>query len=541
MPGAVTETKSTSWKVTAQIVEERIKLKQNNSRIALALRNAKIHRPGLYLSEKAMFDCSGLVSTGLGKAGSNQKSVKDIPPKKVNKLNCKQNMCSETERDTSKNRSRACSNDVSGKTVSKLDSKKLRCSCQIVMDSNGSNRSKNPSEKSRNRAKDAERSDKTVMLKTVNVKPWANDGVKTSKDVEPHPTAIEDGDRTVKRNLSRLVSLLQECKELKNCPSAGQQNENGTLYQDDNSTVQSASQKLQKPGRIVYNYSHGSVSQDHRLNDNYLSGILLVTSKKTSNPWSFQQIPLINTAEQCSVQNPDFPVFERGPRLSAIKPVCHLCKECRKSFQNNVPRVHDPDMESENLTRLKHNLKLRERELLKVESTLDEIPQKGRIGGYRTYDAFDHPKSKVGETFSLPKLYLTHHSTATGDHQKPRRIKTKVADSQVITETCSSAGKRCCYKLSKLERLNSTNASRDKLNENSAKKCKMHESASRLLPQVDHLRVEMTPLRGFTPQCNDFPESPMLWRENTEIKGIEEETKDMEKELALKREKQGKE
>ena len=41
MPGAIAETKSTPWTVAEQFVEERIKLKQGNSRVALALRNAK--------------------------------------------------------------------------------------------------------------------------------------------------------------------------------------------------------------------------------------------------------------------------------------------------------------------------------------------------------------------------------------------------------------------------------------------------------------------------------------------------------------------
>lgn len=532
MPGAVTEPKSTPWKVTAQIVEERIKLKQNNSRIALALRNAKIHRPGLYLSAKATFDCGrSLGSTQLNTTGRNQNSIKAIPTKRVNKLNCKQELSSQTEKDISKTRSQTCSSDVSsGKTVSELDSKKLRCSCQIAMDANSYNRSQNPLEKSGNRAKD-ERLDKTVPLKTVNVKPWENDGVKTAKNVEPH-SSIHDGDKSVKRNLSRLVSLLQECNDMKNCPSAKTQNVHRTLScQDDDSTVQHPSQKLLKPGRIVY--SHGSASQDGQLEDNCLSGILLVSSKMPANPWSFQQLPSIHRVQQ-NMKKPDSPVFERGPRLCAMKPVCNLFTECRKTFQN-VSTVHGPDLESENLTRLKYKLKVRERELLKTEGNFDKPLHKVRFDSDRTSShelaRDDQSKSKLRETFTLPKLYLTHHSTATGEHQKPRKMRTKTIDSTTTSEKCSSAAKQCCYKLAKMmEHLNSTNSSRDRLIKNSAKKSKtLQESSSTLLPQADQLRVLMTPLRGFTPHCSELPESPMLWRENTEVKGIEQQEKEMEK------------
>ena len=46
------------WKVTAEIVEERIQFKHNNSRIELALRNARVHRPGLHLPTDRTSTCS---------------------------------------------------------------------------------------------------------------------------------------------------------------------------------------------------------------------------------------------------------------------------------------------------------------------------------------------------------------------------------------------------------------------------------------------------------------------------------------------------
>ena len=533
MPGAVAEPKSTPWKVTAHIVEERIKLKQNNSRIALALGNAKIHRPGLYLSAKATFDCgSSLERTQANTTGSNQNSIKAIPSKRVNKVNLKQELwSSQTEKDILKNRSgQIRSSDVSVKTV-----EKLRCSCQIAMDVSCSNRSQNPLEKNGNGAR-VDKSNKTVALKTVNVKPWANDGLKTIKNVETHPSTIDGGDTNNKRRLSRLVSLLQECNDMKNCSSAKTQNVHRTLScQDEEGTVQQTSQKLLKPGRIVY--SHSSVSHDVQLDDiDYgLSGMLLVSSKPPANPWSFQQLLPIHRGKQ-NMNKPDFPVFERGPRLSAMKPTCHLCTQRKQTFQK-VSRVHGPDMESANLTRLKYSLKEREKELLKIESSqFDKTLHNVRFDSDKTsssevaQDVIDQSKSKLGETFTLPKLYLTHHSTATDDHQKPSKTRTKKIDTYMTSETCPSATKQCCYKLAKLERLNNTISSQDnKLTKNSAKKSRAQESSSGLLPQAGQLRVLMTPLRGFTPHRSEFPESPMLWRENTEVKDTQME-KEMEKE-----------
>ena len=125
MPAAVTEPKTSPWKVTAQNVEERIKLKHNSSRIALALSNAKIHRPGLYLSANTTFNCSNSTESTapLNTTLKNRNSIKTKPSKRAKRVNCKQT-------DDSKNGSDTCSSDASGRTVSKLDSRKLHFSCR---------------------------------------------------------------------------------------------------------------------------------------------------------------------------------------------------------------------------------------------------------------------------------------------------------------------------------------------------------------------------------------------------------------------------
>lgn len=547
MPGTVTEPKSTPWKVTAKLVEERIKLKQSNSRIALALHNAKIHRPALYLSTKKPFDCSnGLENTiELRNTTVNgQNAIKPIlSSKRGNKINCKpQELSSQT-----RNRSQTCSSDVTCKTGSKLDSKKLRCSCQIAMDTTVYNRSENSMEKgtSANRTK-VDGSDKTVTrMKTVNVKPWTNDTMKTAKIIETHSN--DNGDRRVKKNLTRLFSLLQaECNGRRHDKTAEKKYGHTTCEDDCDGTAQNASQELLKPGRILY--SHRSLPRDGQLDDSYLSGILLVSSKMPSNPWPFQNLPPIEQVLQNSKKQ-DFPVLERDPKLPVIKPVCDLCTECRQTIQN-VYRVHGADMESENLTRLKHSLKLKEREFLEMESHFDKSSHKVKFDNEKSSSnelvRDDQSRSKLGgETFTLPKLYLTHHSAiVAGNQQKTRKMRTKMVDSSMATEMCSNASSQRCYKLAKMERLNSTNISfhdQDKLTKNSAKQPRTQESSSvqhcerskGLVRQADdNLRVLMTPLRGFTPHCSDLPESPMLWRDNTElVKEIEkEEYEEMSKE-----------
>lgn len=518
MPGAVTEPKTSPWKVTAQNVEERIKFKHNRSRIALALRSAKIHRPGLYLSANTTFNCSNSSESAaqLNTTLCNRNSIKTKPSKRANRVNCKQT-------DDSKNRSETCSSDASGRTVSKLDSRKLRCSRQIATDANEGKKSGNPSEQSGNLAK-SKRSEKTVTLKTVNVKPWTNDGVKTARIVKPH-LAIDDGDKSTRRNLSRLVSLQQECNDTKGCSSSGRQRTaHRTLScQADDGTVQHASQDLLKPGRIVC--SHAGVPHDGHMDENCLSGILLVTSKIPANPCSFQHLPLTEKVPRIKTKS-DFLAFERGPRLCAMKTACHLCEECRKTFQN-VSRVHGPDVESEYLTRLKYKLKLKERELLKMESNFDKTLHKGSEKTCSNELAGDEPsKCKLGEKFTLPKLYLTHHSTAISDNQKTRKTGTKMTDSHMTgSEECSNARKQFCYKRAKVERLDSKNSPRDKLTKNSAKISKVQGSFSALLSQTEHLRMPTTPLRGFTPLRSELTESPMLWREaESEVEGIEQET-----------------
>lgn len=97
MPGAITETKSTPWTVAEQFVEERIKLKQGNSRVALALRNAKIHRPSLYLSAKKSFD------RALGRDEINRTADKKVPKKKTNSRDDKTQRSPQTERKSRRN------------------------------------------------------------------------------------------------------------------------------------------------------------------------------------------------------------------------------------------------------------------------------------------------------------------------------------------------------------------------------------------------------------------------------------------------------
>ena len=59
----------------------------------------------------------------------------------------------------------------------------------------------------------------------------------------------------------------------------------------------------------------------------------------------------------------------------------------------------------------------------------------------------------------------------------------------------------------------------------SAKKC---ERSQGLLMRADHPRNLLSPPRGFTPHWNEFPMSPILWRENTEVREEEITKEDSE-------------
>ena len=467
MPGAVTEPKTSPWKVLAQNAEERIKFKHNNSRITLALRNAKIHRPGLNLHANRTSNCStGSESTAqLNRTLCNRNSNKTKSSKRADRVKCNGPRESKNISET------LSSGDASGRTVSKLDSIISRCSYKITMNSTECKKSGNPLEEADGNLA------KTVKLKTVNLNPWTNDGLKTA------------------RNVTRLVSLLQECSDEKNCSSEGRE---GT-----------ASQKLLKPGRIVC--SHEVVSRDCQMGENCLSGILLVTSKIPSNPWSFGQLPRIGKLLPNKVKS-DFSVFERGPRLSTMKKCCHLCKECRKTFQN--VSSHGPDMESENLIRLKYKLKLKEGEMLNMESDFGKTVRSNSNELVRD----EQTKCKLREKLTLPKLYLMHHSTAIAEHQKAIKTRTKMIDSIVSASeerSIANATKQRCYKQPKVQRLDSSSSPQGKLAKKSAKMPKVQEFFSAVL-------LPTTPLRGFTPV--GLTESPMLWRENeSEVQGIKKE------------------
>ena len=320
----------------------------------------------------------------------------------------------------------------------------------------------------------------------MNVNPWTNDGVKKARIIEPHAIMA------------------------KRTPS-------------DDGTPQHTSQKLLKPGRIDY-CSRGGIPQDCHMGEKCLSGILLVTSKLPANPCSF---PLIK--KDMIKQN--YPVFERCPRLSTMRlKVCDLCEVCRKAFQNVRSRVHGPDMESVNLTRLKDKLKRKERDFLKMECNFNKPQHKGSDEAWSNELAQDETtKCRLREKITLPKLYLTHHSTAIAGHQKARKMRIKMTDSlMTASENCSNATKQRCNKLTKVERLDKTSSPRDKLAKKSAKINKVQGSFSPLFPRTGHLRMLSTPLRGFTPVC--LPESPMMWRENeSDVQGIVQE-KEMAKE-----------
>ena len=493
MPGADTKPKTSPWNVAAQSVEERIKFKHHNSRTALALSNAKIHRPGLHLPTNRASSCSNSSKSTVQFNTTtlcNPASSKTKSSKRADRVKCRGTS------DSRPNKSEILSSDACSRAVTKLNSRILRCSCRIALDATECKKSGIPLEETKNLTK-------SVKLKIVNVNPWTNDGVKTARNV--------DGVKSPKRNLTRLVSLLQECNDAKNSSSAereGTTNRTPSCQADDD-TPQYTSQKLLKPGRTAC--SHSGVSEDSHLCENCLSGILLVTSKIPPNPWPFQQ-----EKESPNKVKSDFSVFIRGPRLSSTKKVCHLCEGCRKTFQNVSLRVHGPDMESENLTRLKYKLKLKERELLKMESHF------GKTASSNSYElARDEPtKCKLGEKFTLPKLYLTHHSIAIADHPKERKTRTKMTNSIMSASArCSNATKQRGYKLAKVEQLDSARSPRvDKLDKNlrGTKVLKAQGSFSVVL-------MPTTPLRGFTPLCR-LTESPMLWRENeSEVQGIEQE------------------
>lgn len=429
MPGAVTETKSTSWTVAEQFVEERIKLKQSNSRIALTLGNAKIHRPSLYLSAKKSFD-KALERSTINAEGRN--SISTVPTRKPCRFtNGKQKRSGLGLRENNLSRKFASQSCVSAKrvqscaraAVAKLDATKLHCSCETISDA----KPENSLGTETNCAKSDNQLEKTVALNTVNVKPWENDVVKSA--AEPIRSQDAEREKRMDRNIARLVSLLQESNERRHNEFERHGNETQS-GQEDGDTTQHGNQRLLKPGRKVYSDkildSDDTMPRVDNLNNNCLSGVLMVSSKMPSNLWCFHQLPPVGKA-QVNMKLPSY--LDRNVssyRLPALKRDCNLCSECRRTTEQ-VSRQQgnrmDSEVESEHLKRLKKRLKLKECALLEKElSNADKrspafIPQYDNVSSSET-DQENQSSGKLDESFSLPKLYLSHHSTTAGDHEK---------------------------------------------------------------------------------------------------------------------------
>ena len=436
MPGTVTEAKSTPWTVAEQFVQERIRLKQSNSRIALALRNAKIHRPALYMSAKKSFE------RALERAEIN--TVNGNPSKKVSKTktniaDCKQKRFPQNEKNSSRIAQQSCLSDSVGKALSsRNDSTKLTNSCQMALDTA---KSENPLGKSCNVAR-VDKSDNTIALKTVNVRPWENDVIK-SASVGPVQGDAER-ERRIDRNISRLMELLQECNEHRHNDirsySSGRQYGNGKQScQDDSDAVEDANQKLIKP--------EGAFPRSEGVDDGCLSGVLMASSKMPPNPWCFHQLPPIDKVVQQGMKR-TFSSY----RLPALRKDCHVCSECRRQTVEKTSRDHDIQMESGQLQRLTRSLELKERAYLEKEPSIiyEKAPASKLVQGDMYSSDLEHQTGA--------KLYLSHHSTNVDNHQKARKTKTNDFVSSIRTsDMCSSGKKQPCYKLANMEQMNSTN------------------------------------------------------------------------------------
>ena len=513
MPSAATEPKSTSWKVTSQVAEEMIKLKKGDPRVALALHNAKIHRPALYISSKASLTSSVDDTTKMAVPGHNQNSqIKTVRSKKANKIDCKGEMSSEAKRTRrSGNKSQEFSREqISSPSGSKFDlnSYQLEKNTATVY---------NEWEPDLSLEKSENQSSKLVTLSTVNVQPWENDSVQTAND-NRQPSGLKGFmDKQVRRaEISRLVSLQQDSnmrrlhEQIKTCA-------------DDDCTVQHTNKKIHRPGRKTCSFA----LREGELDISRLSEILLVSSKMPWNPCSPCRLPHVKKKYNTNgIKRMDFPVFERGPVMSLMKTDCHLCTECRKKSQNLL-RVYGADNESENLTRLKYRLKLKERQLLEKKDGFDKpsgqsVKQDNSQKSSSLGQKEDLSASQL-EELALPKLYLSHHSTATAVCEQKLRTP-RTLSTTVTTLSFEERSNQRYHKVVKIERISAQEQPLKILTKKGSSSTKLCDFSAALPPLTSDLRVLASPLRGFTPQyCSDLAKSPILWRENSELKKAKQE------------------
>lgn len=341
-------------------------------------------------------------------------------------------------------------------------------------------------------AENSENLDKHMKPKIVNLRPWENDKLKSSKR-----TVFRSQDTERERNIAYLMSWLIEC--------IAKQQEDDLRTQSGQNNNECGDQDLRTDEAILS--SAGAMRCVNSADRNWLSGVLLISSNIASNSQNLVQfLPKIM---QRSLHLKNGPIAEgklSGHTLPLLKKDNKICLKNHRRTNHKPSKQHrENEEDSDQLVRLKN--RLHERDLLEKE-----LGNKYKVLSHtneQTSTESEKPNIRDSEQSSLPKLYLFHHSFATGNRSK--RKDKKCFDNRRTSGTCSWA-KRVEQNKEKYHYPKKSNECKRSVICRTPKESTLsavnYEFSQRRKEDQDYpSRIVFSPLRGFTRQLSEFSDN----------------------------------
>ena len=340
----------------------------------------------------------------------------------------------------------------------------------------------------------SENLDKHLRPKIVNLRPWENDKLKSSKKT----TVFRSQDTERERNIACLMSWLIEYN--------AKQQADGRRTQSGQNKNECGDQDLRTEEAILS--CAGAMRCVNDADRNWLTGVLLISSNIASNSKNFVQfLPKIM---QPSLHLKNGLIVEgkfSGHTLPVLKKDSKMCLKNHLQTNHKTLKQQGNEEDSDQLVRLKS--RLHERDLLEKE--LDNKYKVLSHTNQRASTETEEPKIRDSEQSSLPKLYLSHHSFATGNRSKGKEKDKKCIGYRRPSGTYSWAKReeqnkqKYPYSKKSDESKRSLTCCRVKESTLSAVNCEF--SQQRKEDQDQPSRIVFSPLRGFTPQLSEFSDT----------------------------------
>lgn len=341
----------------------------------------------------------------------------------------------------------------------------------------------------------SENLDKHIRPKIVNLRPWENDKLKSSKKT----TVFDTQDTERERNIACLMNWLIEY-------NAKQQEADGLRTQSGQNKNECGDQELRTEQAILS--CAGATRCVNDADRNWLTGVLMISSNIAPNSKNFVQFlpkimrPSLHLKNGLIVEGK----FS-GHTLPVLKKDNKMCLKNHRRTYHKTLKQQGNEEDSDQLVRLKS--RLHERDLLEKESDnkYNVLSHTNQTASTET----EEPNIRDSEQSSLPKLYLSHHSFATGNRSKGKEKDKKCIGYRRISGTYSWAKRveqnkqKYPYPKKSNESKRSVICRREKESTLSVVNCEF--SHQRKEDEEQPSRIALSPLRGFTPQLSEFSDT----------------------------------